>query len=146
MAYTEVTRLLDTGRIINQGGMMKGNLIRQKGMTLTGWMTVVALILFFALLGMKIGPIYLENLTVKDVVKSLKDEPLITKRSAIEVKQMIMKRLDINGVYDLKSDHVTVKKSPGIMKVDVTYTVQKKMVGNIDILVSFSDQIELISN
>jgi hypothetical protein len=115
-------------------------------MTLTGWMTVVALILFFALLGMKIGPIYLENLTVKDVVESLKDEPLITKRSAIEVKKMIMKRLDINGVYDLKSDHVTVKKSPGIMKVDITYTVQKKMVGNIDILVSFSDQIELISN
>jgi hypothetical protein len=126
--------------------MMKGGLIRQKGMTLTGWMTVVALILFFALLGMKIAPIYLENLTVKDVVESLKDEPLITKRSAIEVKKMIMKRLDINGVYDLKSDHVTVKKSPGIMKVDITYTVQKKMVGNIDILVSFSDQIELISN
>ncbi|WP_275099334.1 DUF4845 domain-containing protein [Sedimenticola hydrogenitrophicus] len=115
-------------------------------MTLTGWMTVVALILFFALLGMKIGPIYLENLTVKDVVESLKDEPLITKRSALEVKKMIIHRLDINGVYDLAADHVTVKKSPGIMKVDITYTVQKKMVGNLDILVSFSDQIELISN
>lgn len=125
---------------------MKNGLTRQRGMTLTGWMTVVALILFFALLGMKIGPIYLENLTVKDVVESLKEEPLITKRSTTEVKSMIMKRLDINGVYDLKSEHVTVKKSPGIMKVDVTYTVQKKMVGNIDILVYFSDQIELISN
>lgn len=125
---------------------MKSGLTRQRGMTLTGWMTVIALILFFALLGMKIGPIYLENLTVKDVVESLKDEPLITKRSASEVKSMIMKRLDINGVYDLKSDHVTVKKSPGIMKVDITYQVQKQMVGNIEILVSFSDQIELISN
>lgn len=125
---------------------MKGGLTRQRGMTLTGWMTVIALILFFALLGIKIVPVYLENLTVKDVVESLKEEPLITKRSASEVKSMIMKRLDINGVYDLKSDQVTVKKSPGIMKVDITYQVQKKMVGNIDILVSFSDQIELISN
>jgi len=126
--------------------MMRDGLARQRGMTLTGWMTVIALILFFALLGMKIGPIYLENLTVKDVVESLKEEPLITKRSASEVKSMIMKRLDINGVYDLKSDHVTVKKSPGIMKVAIDYQVQKKMVGNIDILVTFSDQIELISN
>jgi len=125
---------------------MRDGLARQRGMTLTGWMTVIALILFFALLGMKIGPIYLENLTVKDVVESLKEEPLITKRSASEVKSMIMKRLDINGVYDLKSDHVTVKKSPGIMKVAIDYQVQKKMVGNIDILVTFSDQIELISN
>lgn len=125
---------------------MKGELTRQRGMTLTGWMTVIALILFFALLGMKIGPIYLENLTVKDVVESLKEEPLITKRSAAEVKSMIMKRLDINGVYDLKSDHVSVKKSPGIMKVSIDYQVQKNMVGNLDILVTFSDQIELISN
>ncbi len=125
---------------------MKRGLKRQRGMTLTGWMTVIALILFFAMLGMKIGPIYLENLTVKDVVESLKDEPLITKRSASQVKSMIMKRLDINGVYDLKSDHVKVKKSPGIMKVSIDYQVQKKMVGNIDILVTFSDQIELISN
>lgn len=125
---------------------MSKSIQKQRGMTLTGWMTVVALILFFALLGMKIVPIYLENLTVKDVVKTLKDEPLITKKSAAQVKSMVMKRLDINGVYDLTSEHVTVKKSPGIMKVDVTYTVQKKMVGNIDILVSFSDQVELISN
>lgn len=125
---------------------MESGLKKQKGMTLTGWMTVIALILFFAMLGMKIGPIYLENLTVKDVVESLKDEPLITKRSSSQVKSMIMKRLDINSVYDLKSDNVTVKKSPGIMKVSIDYQVQKKLVGNMDILVTFSDEIELISN
>lgn len=125
---------------------MESGLKKQKGMTLTGWMTVIALILFFAMLGMKIGPIYLENLTVKDVVESLKDEPLITKRSSSQVKSMIMKRLNINSVYDLKSDNVTVKKSPGIMKVSIDYQVQKKLVGNMDILVTFSDEIELISN
>lgn len=119
---------------------------KQKGMTLTGWMTVVALILFFALLGMKIIPIYLENLTVKDVIESLKDEPLITKKSSVQVRDMVMKRLDINGVYDLKKEHVTVKKSPGVMKVDVTYTVQKKLAGNMDILISFSEKVELVSN
>ncbi|WP_186297766.1 DUF4845 domain-containing protein [Sedimenticola selenatireducens] len=125
---------------------MNGLLAKQKGMTLTGWMTVVALVIFFALLGMRIIPIYLENLTVKDVVEALEEEPLITKRSAQEVKSMIMKRLDINGVYDLKSEHVTVKKSPGVMKIDITYTVQKKLVGNMELLISFSEQKELISN
>ncbi|MCW8974302.1 MAG: DUF4845 domain-containing protein, partial [Sedimenticola sp.] len=93
-----------------------------------------------------IVPIYLENLTVKDVVEALEQEPLITKRSAREVKLMIMKRLDINGVYDLNESHVTVKKSPGVMTIDITYTVQKKLVGNMDLLVSFSEKKELISN
>lgn len=125
---------------------MNGLISNQRGMTLTGWMTVVALVIFFALLGLRIVPIYLENLTVKDVVEALEEEPLITKRSAREVKSMIMSRLDINGVYDLKSDQVTVKKSPGVMTIDITYTVQKKLVGNMDLLVSFSEKKELISN
>ena len=34
---------------------------RQKGMTAIGWILVLMLIAFFALLIMKIGPIYLEN-------------------------------------------------------------------------------------
>lgn len=125
---------------------MKQMISKQKGMTLTGWMTVIALILFFALLGMKIAPIYLENLTVKDVLKTLKEEPLITQKTSGQVKNMVMQRLNINSVYDLKGEDVTVKKSPGVMTVDITYTVQKKLVGNMDILVSFSDQVELISN
>ena len=125
---------------------MKQMISKQKGMTLTGWMTVIALILFFALLGMKIAPIYLENLTVKDVLKTLKEEPLITQKTSGQVKNMVMQRLNINSVYDLKGEDVTVKKSPGVTTVDITYTVQKKLFGNMDILVSFSDQVELISN
>jgi len=39
-----------------------------------------------------------------------------------------------------------VKKKSGVMAVSIDYTVQKNMVGNIDILVTFSEKIELISN
>jgi len=119
---------------------------RQRGVTFTGWLTILALIGFFVMLVLKIGPIYMENFTVKDIVSSLKEEPLITKKSSIEVKNMIMKRIDLNGIYDLPRDRVTVKKKRGVMAVSIDYTVQKNMVGNIDILVTFSEKIELISN
>lgn len=119
---------------------------KQQGMTFSGWLVVLMLIGFFALLGMKIGPIYLEHYSIKQVVESLKNEPLITQKSARDVKKMIMRRLDINGVYDLKRENVIVKKSPGVLDVTVAYTVQKNMVGNIDILVSFSDNARLVSN
>ena len=125
---------------------MFGNPARQKGMTLTGWMGVVVMIILFTITGMKIVPIYLENLTIKDVVNQLKEEPLITKKSSVKVRNMIMRRLDINGVYDLTTNNVIVKKTPGVMNVNITYTVQKNMFGNLDILVSFSEEIDLVSN
>lgn len=119
---------------------------RQKGMTLTGWMGVIILILFFAIAGMKIVPIYLENYTVKEVVNRLSQEPLITKKSSVQVRNMIMRRLDMNGVYDLTKQNVSVIKTPGVMNVNITYTVQKNMFGNIDIIVSFSEETDLVSN
>ncbi len=119
---------------------------RQRGVTFTGWLTILALIGFFVMLVLKIGPIYMENFTVKDIVSSLKEEPLITKKSTAEVKNMIMKRIDLNGIYDLPRDRVTVKKKRGVMTISIDYTVQKNMAGNIDILVTFSEKIELISN
>lgn len=119
---------------------------REKGVTFTGWLIILALIGFFVLLGLKVVPIYLENYTVKDIVQSLKEEPLITKKSARDVKKMIVHRIDINGIYDLPSEKVIVKKRPGVMRVSIDYTVQKNMFGNLDILVTFSEKVELISN
>jgi hypothetical protein len=120
--------------------------VKQKGMTFTGWLTILLMLGFFVFLGLKLVPVYLENLTVKDIVNAMKEEPLITQRSANDVTKMIMHRLDLNGVYDLKRNHVKVKKSPGVMQISIDYTVQKKMVGNIDVLITFSDYIELVSN
>jgi len=119
---------------------------RQKGMTGTGWLVVLALIGFFAMLVLKIGPIYMTHYSVKTVLASLEEEPLITKKTAIEIKKMVQKRLKVNGVYDMDSKAIKVRKSGGVMTVDITYQEQESMVGHLDILVSFSDQVELVSN
>ena len=119
---------------------------RQKGMTGAGWLVVLALIGFFAMLLLRIGPIYMTHYSVKTVLLSLEEEPMITKKSAVEVKQMVQKRLKVNGVYDMNSKAIKVKRSGGVMTVDITYQEQQNMVGNLDILVTFSDQVKLVSN
>ncbi|MCG8426647.1 MAG: DUF4845 domain-containing protein [Chromatiales bacterium] len=126
--------------------MPEMNLNKQRGMTFLGWLIVLAIIGFFALLTIKIVPVYLENYTIKSVLESLNEEPLITQKTSREVKAMVMRRIDINGVRDIKSEHVIVKKSPGLMDVKIQYTVQKNMMGNLDILVNFSDEVRLVGN
>ena len=119
---------------------------RQKGMTGIGWLVVLALIGFFAMLIIKITPIYMENYSIKGVLASLKEEPMITKKTVAEVRQMVQRRLKVNGVYDMHRDNIKIKRDGGVMTVDISYEVQKNMVGNIDILVVFSDKVELVSN
>lgn len=119
---------------------------RQSGMTGTGWLVVLALIGFFSMLIIKLAPVYMEHYSVKTVLESLKEEPLITKKSVGEVRKMIQRRLKVNGVYEMDKNAITIKKTDGITTVDITYQVTKHMAGNVDALISFSDTIDLVAN
>lgn len=126
--------------------MMKRNINRQHGMTGMGWLTILFLIGFFALLTFKLAPIYLENYSVKSILHSFKEEPLITQKSKADVRRMFMSRLITNGIRDIKKDKIKVDKKPGILKIGIAYFVRKPMVGNIDVIVTFDHEIELVSN
>jgi hypothetical protein len=125
--------------------MLRG-IKRQRGMTGMGWLTVLFLIGFFVFLGFKLVPIYLEHHSVASVLKSLEEEPLITKKSKAQVRSMVLKRLNTNGIRTIKSDNIKIEKKPGRLEVGIVYQVQKDMAGNIDILVSFDDKVEMVAN
>jgi hypothetical protein len=125
---------------------MRHEINRQQGMTGMGWLTILCLIGFFALLTFKLAPIYLEHYEVKGILESFKEEPLITQKSKHEITNMFMSRLITNGVRDIKKDAVSVEKKPGILQIGIKYFVRKPMVGNIEIIVSFDDDIQLVSN
>ena len=119
---------------------------RQRGMTGAGWLLVLVLIGFFSLLTIKLAPIYMQNYTIKTVLASLEGEPLITKKSVGEIRKMIKRRLKVNGVYEMDKDAITITRDGGVTTVDISYEVQEHMAGNIDLLVFFSDSVELVSN
>ncbi|OQX36327.1 MAG: hypothetical protein B0D88_01620 [Candidatus Sedimenticola endophacoides] len=115
-------------------------------MTGIGWLLVLFVVGFFVMLLLRIGPIYLENYSIKGVLESLETEPLITRKSKVEIKGMIMKRMRINGVYDFDPKSLDIVKSPGLVTVSIDYSVQKSMFANIDVIVHFSEKVELVSN
>jgi hypothetical protein len=122
------------------------NRYRQGGMTGTGWLVVLAILGFFSMLIIKLAPVYMENFSVKTVLGSLKEEPMITQKSVSEIRKMIQRRLKVNGVYDMSKDAIKIKKEGGVTNVDITYQVTKHMAGNIEVLISFSDNIKLVAN
>jgi hypothetical protein len=125
---------------------MKGNINKQLGMTGMGWLTVLFLIGFFALLTFKLAPIYLENYSVKSILNSFQEEPLITQKSKADIRRMFMSRLITNGIRDIKRENIKIDKKPGVLKIGYDYFVRKPMVGNIDVIITFAKEIELVSS
>ncbi len=125
---------------------MNSLLAKQRGMTGLGWLTVLALIGFFALLVLKLAPIYMDHYQVASSVKSLEKEPLITRKSPAEIRNLLKRKLKINYVTDLPKDAIKIRKTGGVLKVDVDYQKKEHFFANIDFLVTFKENIELVAH
>ncbi len=121
-----------------------GNLsMRQSGMTMIGFLLMFMLIGFFALLVLKIGPIYLEHFKIKSSLESLKNDPDFATRTKEEILTTLQKRWDINSVDRVTAaKDVKVSRQGGKLTVQVAYEAVEHIMGNVDVLVTFDDSIE----
>jgi hypothetical protein len=116
---------------------------KQQGLSFIGWLFVIGLVLAFALAAIRIAPIYMENATVKAALRSLKEKHDIRDDSSSEILTLIQRRLDINNVKDIGRDNIVIKKDPSSLYVAISYEVRKPLVGNLDIIASFDEELEL---
>jgi len=115
----------------------------QRGMTFLGWLIVLALIGFFAMLIMKLGPIYMENYTIRMALESMQNEPGISEKTPGEVRRMFQQRMDMNYVTRLSPEAVKIRRDSGVTYLEVDYEVREHLVGNVDAIVTFSDKAQL---
>lgn len=120
---------------------------KQRGMTGLGWMVVIGLIGFFALLGMRLFPLYTEYFSVKTSMESLKHEPNVTRQSKAHIMGLLMRRFDINDVERATQKDVKIDvKGAGRVEVSIDYEARAKIAGDIDVIVNFKHAVELIGN
>ncbi|MEE7626189.1 DUF4845 domain-containing protein [Methylobacter sp. Wu8] len=116
---------------------------RQQGLTLISLVFVLGLIGFFTLLTLKIVPIYLDHGKVKSALEALKQMPDLQTLSEFEIRDSLTKRFNINYVYDVKQDDITVVRHGDYVKVDIEYETVVKLVGNLSALAEFHDSFEV---
>ena len=115
----------------------------QKGTTFFGLVFVLGFIGMFVLLVLKIAPIYLEHSKVASSLADIEKVPNIQEKSVYEIRDSLNKRFNINYVYDVNQDDITIIKYGNYLKIVIEYEVVKKIVGNLSVLVEFNDVIEV---
>lgn len=122
------------------------SLHKQRGVTAIGWIIILLLIAFFALIGLRLAPVYIEHFNVVSSLDSLKNEAFITRKDPVEIKRLLTRRFDINQITNATAENVTVSRKKGVLTVEVRYEVRKKFLGNVDVVTSFADKIEVVAN
>ena len=115
----------------------------QRGLTAISWIFIIALAVFLGMIGLKLVPIYLNHYTIQTVLRQLPEEPFIGDKGPAEIRKSLLTRFKINSIYDFDPNNIKIQKGLRNYTVEVTYTVREPVMGNVDMLVSFSDSVEI---
>jgi hypothetical protein len=114
----------------------------QRGLTFLSIIFILGLIAFFVLLTLKIAPIYMNHSKVVNALSALENMPDIEIMSKREIQMSLNKRFNMNYVEKVGGDDMTIPKYSRDTKVEIEYEVVEKLVGNLSVLVEFSDSFE----
>ena len=115
----------------------------QRGMSLIGWMLILGMIGFITLIGLKIGPLYMEWGKVTSSLDGVAQELTTRKATKTQIADMLQRRLDINDVerVDLK-EHLTIKRvKGGKMEITVAYEARAPLFKNLSAVADFSKTV-----
>jgi len=110
---------------------------KQRGLTLIGFIIVLAFGLLIAYTGMRVIPMYLEYHALVNALNTLQNTP-----GAKDMEPNRMRTNIINSLWvsyssnNIKREHIRISRSDGV-QVRVAYEVRKPWIGNLDIIGKF---------
>lgn len=115
---------------------------KQKGLTLIGFIFVLAFALFIAYIGMKIGPLYLDNMSVEKAMNEVANEKGAARKSPYDIRLKFFTLMNINAIDHVKESNLKlVRGNPSRLRV--TYEARENIMGNLDVIVSFDKSVPL---
>lgn len=115
---------------------------KQRGITLMGFIMVLIVGAFFALIAMKLVPIYSEFFSVKSSMKSVANDGLGDKELS-EIQAALQRKFDIDYVDSVSAKQARIVPGTGGKQLNMNYEVRKPFVYNIDFVVKFDYSVDL---
>ena len=115
---------------------------KQKGMSILGFIIVLAITIFVAFIGMRIGPIYVEYFSVVKAMEGVAAEPGSARFSPYDLRLRVMNRLYVSYSKNVKETDIKIVRGNGI-SLRIAYQVREPVMGNLDVIATFDKTVKL---
>ncbi|MBW0148885.1 DUF4845 domain-containing protein [Marinobacter arenosus] len=109
-------------------------------------LTVMVMVLFFGgllTLLIKLGPVYLDDITIQEALESLDGTEGLSSMGPAQVRTLINKRLSVNNVRGFDAKNISVEKNGEFVVIVVDYEVRNNLFRNVDTVVHFKHEYEM---
>ena len=119
------------------------NMHRQKGVTLLGFIMILAVVGFFAFIIMRLFPVYSEYYGVLQALKAVQVEPGVASKTPEQIKDSLDRKFYISYVTSVKKNNVKVTRKDGGYIVNVKYEVRGPLLYNLEYIATFDKTVQL---
>ncbi len=116
---------------------------QQNGVTLIGWIVIIALVVSIAMLVAVLTPVYVQNFALRSVMDGMKEEPGVTQMTPKKIKDLISRRLYVNEVREFDMKNLNVEKKKGHIIITADYEIRRHLAGNIDAVLTFNEKTDI---
>ncbi len=109
---------------------------KQQGLSLTGFLMVLAVVGFALFIGMKLFPMYQEFWALKKAMKSVATDDTVG-ADAISIRNSLAKHFDVGYIDGVKPSDVKVERTGEGTMITAEYEVRRPLVYNLDIVGKF---------
>lgn len=116
---------------------MYASLKRQRGLGWFGMLFLFGTIAFFAVIAIKVGPIYMNHATVLRVVKGVADNADYANAAPQEIRTTLERRWAIDYINHLDHKDVKIKRGPNGRMLSYDYEPSVNLFYNVWVVVKF---------
>jgi len=110
---------------------------KQEGLTLTGFVLWAALAFVVLVLAMKIGPAYMEYMTIKKQFKAVAEDPALQNASPQEIGGHFALRAAVEDMPSITGDNLVIEKVEGKVVLSADYTRCEHIIANLRVCMDF---------
>jgi hypothetical protein len=110
---------------------------QQRGLSLIGLLIVSAVLVFFALVGFKLLPSYIEYWTVQRIISDIGRSPELRGGTILSVQNAFDRRATIDNVNSIKGKDLEVSKVGDGYEIAANWSTRVPLFGNINACLDF---------
>ncbi len=117
-------------------------MLKQRGVSLSGFMIFLIVFGIVAILSMKMIPAYIENGKIMASLEGIVRDPTMQSASIREIQESYSKRANVmNSVSVVNPGDLEITMSDGKLTISARYNVKVKLVGNVSLLLEFNPSV-----
>lgn len=111
---------------------------KQRGISFSGLLIWLVLLIFAAIGAMKLIPAYIQNAEIKDIFYAIAHDPEMQAAPVRNIRDSYGKRAMMNNISIVGQDDIEIEKDASGLSLSASYQMKIPLAGNVSLILDFN--------